>query len=105
MEKSIEMIWKEGFLKNEDIVIPKINDLYNQKSKSIVDKIMRMMKINNIVLIIIATLLLTYTLISGMPVLVGIFLLLLFTTPAIHSSIEIKNVPNIDRNKNSYLYL
>lgn len=105
MEKSIEMIWKEGFLKNEDIVIPKINDLYNQKSKSIVDKIIRMMKINNIVLIIIAILLLTYTLISGMPVLLGIFLLLLFTAPAIYSSIEMNNIPDIDRNENSYLYL
>jgi hypothetical protein len=38
MEKSIEAIWKEGFLNEKSLVAPKINDLYNQKSKDLVDK-------------------------------------------------------------------
>ena len=28
MEKSIESIWKEGFLKSDALVAPKLNDLY-----------------------------------------------------------------------------
>lgn len=105
MEKSIEMIWKEGFLKNEDIVIPKIKDLYNQKSKNIIDKIIRMMKINIIALIVIAISLLIYTLIIGIPVLLGVFLLFLFIIPAIYSAIQMNNLPNIDKSENSYVYL
>src|SRR5690606_26569626 len=105
MEKSIEMIWKEGFLKNEDIVIPKINDLYNQKSKNIIDKIIRMMKINNVVLIVFTISLLIYTLIFKIPVILGIFLFFLFITQAIYATIQINNVPDIDKNQNSYLYL
>jgi len=38
MEKSIETIWKEGFLESDALVAPKLNDLYNQKSIHIVDK-------------------------------------------------------------------
>jgi hypothetical protein len=30
MEKSIETIWKEGFLKNDALIAPKINNLYTQ---------------------------------------------------------------------------
>ena len=42
MEKSIEAIWKEGFLEQDALVAPKINELYNQKSSDIVDKMTRM---------------------------------------------------------------
>ena len=38
MEKSIETIWKEGFMKDDALVAPKLNDLYNQKSANIIDK-------------------------------------------------------------------
>ena len=38
MNKSIENIWKEGFT-NKDLIIPKINDFYNKKSISLVEKI------------------------------------------------------------------
>lgn len=54
MKKSIEVIWKEGFLNEKSLVAPKVNDLYNQKSKDLVDKLERMTKINSIVLIIMA---------------------------------------------------
>ena len=46
MKDSIEEIWKEGFLSEKSLVVPKINDLYNQKSMHLVDKIKRMFKIN-----------------------------------------------------------
>src|SRR6188508_3123324 len=54
MKNSIEVIWKEGFLNEKSLVAPKINDLYNQKSKDLVDKIERMAKINRIAIVIMA---------------------------------------------------
>jgi len=51
MEKSIEAIWKEGFLNEKSLVAPKINDLYNQKSKDLVDKMKRMYR-NNLIAVI-----------------------------------------------------
>lgn len=46
MEKSIETIWKEGFLKSDALVAPKINRLYETKSIGIVAKYKRMIGIN-----------------------------------------------------------
>src|SRR5688572_1844547 len=54
MKNSIEVIWKEGFLNEKSLVAPKINDLYNQKSKDLVDKIEGMAKINRIAIVIMA---------------------------------------------------
>ena len=54
MKNSIEVIWKEGFLNEKSLVAPKINDLYNQKSKDLVSKIERMTKINRVAIIIMA---------------------------------------------------
>ncbi|WP_275316442.1 hypothetical protein [Tenacibaculum bernardetii] len=47
MEKSIEKIWNEAFIKEETLIAPKINNLYNQKSKSIIAKIKRTYEIDN----------------------------------------------------------
>src|SRR5215216_3531544 len=54
MKNSIEEIWKEGFLNEKSLVAPKINDLYNQKSKHVVDKVKRMFKVNLIVIVIMS---------------------------------------------------
>ncbi|MBA4053231.1 MAG: hypothetical protein C0490_00820, partial [Marivirga sp.] len=54
MKNSIEVIWKEGFLNEKSLVAPKINDLYNQKSKDLVDKMGRMYRLNLILLAIMA---------------------------------------------------
>ena len=54
MKNSIEAIWKEGFLNEKSLVAPKINDLYNQKSKHLVDKMKRMFRFNLILLVIMA---------------------------------------------------
>jgi hypothetical protein len=54
MKNSIEAIWKEGFLNEKSLVAPKINDLYNQKSKHVVDKMKRMFRINLIANVIMA---------------------------------------------------
>lgn len=46
MERSIESIWKEGFLNAESLNTPRINNLYNQKSLHIVDRFKTMGKRN-----------------------------------------------------------
>jgi hypothetical protein len=54
MKNSIEIIWKEGFLNEKSLVAPKINDLYNQKSKDLVDRMKRMYRVNLIVNLVLA---------------------------------------------------
>ena len=54
MKNSIEEIWKEGFLNEKSLVAPKINDLYNQKSKDLVDKMKRMYRNNLIAFVIMS---------------------------------------------------
>ena len=78
MEKSIENIWKEGFLKSDALIAPKLNDLYNQKSKHVIDKFKRMFKINLIAIVIFAFAILVVTTFNGLPV-IGIswFLILI----------------------------
>lgn len=47
MEKSIEKIWNEAFISEDTLIAPKINDIYNQKSKSVISKIKKTYKIDN----------------------------------------------------------
>ena len=54
MKNSIETIWKEGFLNEKSLVAPKINDLYNQKSMDLVDKMKRMYRFNLIFIVSMA---------------------------------------------------
>jgi hypothetical protein len=54
VKNSIEEIWKAGFLNEKSLAVPKINDLYNQKSKHVVDKLQRMFRVNLIVIVITA---------------------------------------------------
>ncbi|MFD0751229.1 hypothetical protein ACFQZS_13845 [Mucilaginibacter calamicampi] len=44
MENSIEMIWKQGFLNENSLVAPRVNNLYNRKSINVVERIKQRMK-------------------------------------------------------------
>src|SRR6056297_560924 len=46
MEKSIEQIWKAGFLDSKALIAPKVNDLYTRKSEHIIEKFKRMFRFN-----------------------------------------------------------
>jgi hypothetical protein len=52
MRKTIEATWREGFLNPDALVAPKVNDLYTRKSGHIVDRIQRMLRINQIAIVI-----------------------------------------------------
>lgn len=44
MKKSIETIWRDGFLKATDLSAPRLNNLYNQKSQHITDSLIKKMR-------------------------------------------------------------
>lgn len=54
MEKSIEAIWTKGFLKEEHVAAPKLNNLYNRKSLLLIEKFKRTYRTDNRSLIPIA---------------------------------------------------
>ena len=68
MERSIENIWKEGFLKSDALVAPTINNLYTKKSIHIIDKFKRMFKINLIAIVAFSFIFLIASFFVGIPI-------------------------------------
>lgn len=104
MEKSIESIWKEGFLNKDALVIPKLNDLYNRKSISVVDKYKRMFKKNIIIIFVAAFVQLIVNLLIGMPYL-GVPMFFMLNAMAIVDLRLSKGLNNIDNKTTCYQYL
>ena len=104
MEKSIENIWKEGFLKSDALVAPKINNLYNQKSKHITAKFERMFKINLIAVVVFSVVFLIVNIYNGLPV-IGISWFLILSGLVIVNSRLVKGLNKINNHANSYEYL
>ncbi|WP_033958898.1 hypothetical protein [Psychroserpens jangbogonensis] len=104
MEKSIENIWKEGFLKNDALVAPKINDLYNQKSIHIIDKFKRMFRINLIAIVAFAFVFLIVTFFIGIPIMGIMFFVTLMALVIINKKL-LNGLEEIDKGSNSYQYL
>ena len=104
MEKSIENIWKEGFLKSDALIAPKINNLYNQKSKLVTAKFERMFKINLIAIVVFSVVFLIVTIYNGLPV-IGISWFLILSGLVIVNSRLMKGLNKINNHSNSYEYL
>ena len=104
MDKSIESIWKEGFLKNDALLVPKLNDLYNQKSTHLVDKFKRRFKINLKAIVIFSFIVLILSFLVGIPVM-GVLMFFLFNGLVIVNNKLLKGLEKIDKNVNSYEYL
>ncbi|MBL4585528.1 MAG: hypothetical protein JKX84_00515 [Flavobacteriales bacterium] len=104
MERSIETIWKEGFLKSDALIAPKLNNLYNQKSIDIVDKFRRMYKWNIIALIAFTVAILPISYLSEMPYM-GILMSVVFLSTAYSGSRFKKKLDRINKNTDSYQYL
>jgi hypothetical protein len=104
MEKSIETIWNEGFLANDALIAPKLNNLYNQKSTHIVEKFKRMYSINIKAIIAFAILIIPFTYITNM-FYMGIPMALIFTGVIFYSAKFKKKLHNIDSSADSYHYL
>src|SRR5688572_20563461 len=67
MKKTIEATWRDGFLDQDALVAPKINDLYTRKSTHIVDRIQRMQRINEIAIVIGAPIMWAFLSAVGIP--------------------------------------
>jgi len=104
MDKSIETIWKEGFLKNNALIAPKINNIYNKKSIDIVEKFKRMYRINIIAIILFALILLPVSMLTNMPYMgIPMFFLFMMIT---YYAFQFKNkLETINKTTNSYDYL
>ena len=104
MEKSIESIWKQGFLDNNAMVAPKLNNLYNQKSIHIIDKFKRMFRINLNALVIFSFLILPVSFFVKIPVL-GVLMFILLNVIVLINRNIFKGLNKIDKNASSYQYL
>lgn len=104
MEKSIETIWKEGFLKSDALIAPKLNNLYNQKSKHIIDKFIRMFKMNLILIVVGSFIILAASFAVGLPYL-GVPMFILLNILVILNKKLLKTLLKIDKSANSYDYL
>ena len=104
MENSIENIWKQGFLKESSLVAPQVNDLYNQKSIHVVDRIKQKMKSNrNLVLIMALFVTITYFFMGALWEGLAISLLFLFR---LWYGKQVRNsAPILDQGATSYDYI
>jgi len=104
MTKSIEAMWKEGFMNEAHLSAPKINDLYNRKSQNIVDKLQNMFVIN-IKAIIVGSLIMFLTMsLVGAPFL-GLYICCLLVPLIIIAKKELKKSVNLSKGQSSYDYL
>jgi hypothetical protein len=104
MEKSIETIWNEGFLKNDALIAPKINNLYTQKSKHVIDKFKRMFKINLIAIVVFAFVILIVTSFNGLPIIGITWFIILMGLAAVNKRLT-SSMEQIAYHQNSYDYL
>jgi len=104
MERSIETIWKEGFLESDALVAPKLNNLYTRKSIHIIDKFTRMFRINLKAIIVFSFIVLVASFFAEIPVL-GVLMFILFNTIVVVNRKLLKGLKEIDKNVSSYQYL
>jgi len=104
MEKSIEKIWSEGFLATDALVVPKINNLYEQKSIHIIDKFTSMFKINLISIVIFSCVLLVVTYIVD-AFITGLIVFITLSILVIINKKLLNGLKEIDYSNNSFQYL
>ena len=104
MEKSIETIWKEGFLNRDALIAPKVNDIYNMKSIHIIDKFQKLFLINIWGIIIGSSLLFIASYFAG-ALLAGSIVLIMMFWVAYTAYQELKALEKIDRGQSSYTFL
>jgi len=104
MEKSIENIWKEGFLNSDALIAPQINNLYNQKSIHIIDKFKRMFRINLIAIVAFSFIFLIVSYFVGIPIMGAIFFASLMVVVTINKRL-LNGLELINKGQNSYQYL
>ena len=104
MEKSIEYIWKQGFLNSDALVAPKLNNLYDQKSIHLIDHFKRMFKINLNAIVIGSLLFLGLSFLMGIPIMGIGFFVTLSIIVLVNRRLS-KRLSKIDKSESSYHYI
>jgi hypothetical protein len=104
MKKSIENIWSEGFINEDALISPKINNLYNQKSIHTIDRFKRLGKYNLIFLAFTAIYLFISGIIKEIPF-IGSCMALLWVWLLAEGHKESIKLNTIDKGENSYEYV
>jgi hypothetical protein len=104
MEKSIESMWKEGFLNTDALVAPKLNDLYNKKSLHISAKFQRMFRVNIWAIVAGSSLLLIASYFAG-ALWAGSIVFLMMAYVAFTAHREMQALERIDKGESSYVFL
>lgn len=104
MEKSIESIWKHGFLNSDALVAPKVNDIYNKKSIHIIEKFEKMFLVNIWGIIIGSLLLFIGSYFAG-ALIAGSIVLIMMLYIAYTAFQELKTLEKIDKGQSSYTFL
>jgi hypothetical protein len=104
MTKSIEAMWKDGFVNEAQLTTPKVNDLYNRKSQNIVDKLLKMFDLNIKAIIWGCVIMLAMMSLIGAPFL-GVYICCLISPLIIISKKELKKTVNLSKEQSSYDYL
>jgi hypothetical protein len=104
MRKTIEATWREGFLKPNALVAPHVNDLYTRKSMHIVDRIQRMLRINQIAIVIGAPIMWAFLSAVGIPY-AGAIMWAAWTGLVVIRHLSIAKFAAPDTSLDSYQYL
>ena len=103
MEKSIENIWKEGF-KKETTFIPEIKNMNDLKSIYFVDQFKQRYRVNIILLLLTAILVLFAFILGGIPFL-GLYMFALFATLGLLGNGEISKLNKLNNGASNYIYI
>lgn len=104
MKKSIENIWKEGFLKSDALITPQIINLCSHKSNHIIDKFKRMFKINLIAIVAFSFIFLIVSYFIRIPI-TGIIFSAILAVHVVVNTMLLNDLERIDKGVNSYEYL
>ncbi|NDV61649.1 hypothetical protein G0Q06_04220 [Puniceicoccales bacterium CK1056] len=104
MEKSIEDIWKTGFLDSKALVAPRVNDLYTRKSEHIVEKFKRMFHFNLTAIAIGGILGFAGLLLMQLPLTAFVMATVLAVVYIVNKRV-LNGLENVDKSQSCYAYL
>jgi hypothetical protein len=104
MENTIETIWKNGFLKETSLIVPAVNDLYNRKSTHVIERVKKMFRLNQVLILIMSVFLpvIHYFVDALWQGLAGSLLLLI---TAWYNNLLIRSIKTLDQGATSFDYL
>ena len=103
MEKSIEKIWKEGFI-NQSVSFPKIENITELKSIYFIDQFKRKY-INNLLALMATGIVILFAFVLGGIPFIGLMMFVLFSSLTFLGKQDLDRLDRLDKGSNSYDYL